>query len=169
MNIGDIEKNIDHIIPRSLISISELWNLQLLCIPCNATKGSILPSNFKELCQATNERNQQAYIKEKESQNKKIPYSYYLMEEFLHNPNGGLQKRLYELYEDDVINYRNHGRVSFKHIIQIVRIYVFQNEDVALNMINQCVAEGRNKRLTEIENRNPDIHLLELFILSYNK
>ena len=40
------KKNIDHIIPRSIISWSHPFNLQLLCENCNADKGSDLPLNY---------------------------------------------------------------------------------------------------------------------------
>ena len=43
-------RNIDHIIPRDLIAISEFWNLELLCGNCNEEKGSDLPSDFQERC-----------------------------------------------------------------------------------------------------------------------
>ena len=32
--------NIDHVIPRSLLAISKVWNLELLCATCNFIKGS---------------------------------------------------------------------------------------------------------------------------------
>ena len=44
------ERNIDHIIPRDLIAISEFWNLELLCDNCNEEKGSDLLSDFQERC-----------------------------------------------------------------------------------------------------------------------
>ena len=44
------ERNIDHIIPKSLIAISEFWNLQLLCSSCNREKGNSLLYDWVEMC-----------------------------------------------------------------------------------------------------------------------
>ena len=163
------EKNIDHIIPRSLISISELWNLQLLCVTCNAAKGPHLLSNFKELCHAAIDRTRMAITEEDQSNNTKKSLSFYLLKEIFENPkNTGMKQRLCECYEDDDINSINHGN-SYYDIIKIVKIYVLKSEDQAKNIMQKCVSEGRNRRLSEIINRNPNIHRLELFILSYDK
>ena len=99
-----LRRNIDHIIPRSLVAISELWNVELLCQECNKAKGSILPEDFQERCIAALERTIKTDkgIVEKKSLMDSLKILLVLNYNEINNT-------LKILYDDDFINKKMYG------------------------------------------------------------
>jgi len=100
-----LRRNIDHIIPRSLVAISELWNVELLCQDCNKAKGSILPENFQERCLAALERT----IKTDEGIDEKKSIMDSLRILLVLKYSNEINNTLKIEYEDDLINKKKYG------------------------------------------------------------
>ena len=109
------ERNIDHIIPRDLIAISELWNLELLCIDCNEDKGSELPHDFQERCIRAFMESFDVERGSKENDYYKIAIKIIFK---LHT--NYYQSALKEHYQDDYINQNKYG-YNYNILINLVR------------------------------------------------
>jgi hypothetical protein len=117
------ERNIDHIIPRDLIAISELWNLELLCINCNEQKGSKLSSDFQERC--TRALKKSFSLKKEELKNQNY-IGLALKAVFVQHHNY-YQTELKEHYKDDYINKKKYGS-NYRVLIDLVRNLALQQE-----------------------------------------
>jgi len=119
------ERNIDHIIPRDLIAISEFWNLELLCIDCNEEKGSDLPSDFQERCiraffKSFNQK--EGFIEEgtwKAGLREKEVWNIALRTIFRKHANY-YQNELKKHYQDDYINRQKYGN-NYRILVDLVR------------------------------------------------
>jgi len=116
-------RNIDHIIPRSIIAISEIWNLELLCSSCNSEKGSELLTDWKKRC-----RNavKSIYV---------LPKGKPYRREFKIALTGIfitkvplMETELKKLYKDDEINKKNWGGYA-EHLIHCIKEIAFFNDN----------------------------------------
>ena len=120
-----LEKNIDHIIPRSLFAISELWNLQLLCTDCNREKGSSLISDFRDRCKK-NRNPATSIINNSENKNN----FQKTLEGMLIASAAELEYLLPDYYDDEKINYNNYGHISGSNeeLKDMVMDWIFNSE-----------------------------------------
>ena len=117
------ERNIDHIIPRDLIAISELWNLELLCINCNEQKGSKLSSDFQERCIRALKKSFSLKKEELKNQN----YIDLALKAVFVQHHTYYQTALKEHYQDDYINKQKYGS-NYRAIIDLVRNLALKQE-----------------------------------------
>ncbi len=117
------ERNIDHIIPRDLIAISELWNLELLCINCNEQKGSKLSSDFQERCIRALKKSFSLKKEELKNQN----YIGLALKAVFVQHHNYYQTELKEHYKDDYINKKKYGS-NYRVLIDLVRNLALQQE-----------------------------------------
>jgi hypothetical protein len=128
-------RNIDHIIPRSIIAISEFWNLELLCSSCNREKGSHMLADWKKRCRNAVES---IYILPKGvsySREFKIVLSAIFVTKA-----PLMETELKKLYKDDEIN-KNWGSYSQYAINTIKELVLFDDdsnlEEIIVNSIKK--------------------------------
>jgi len=133
-NLGPNERgvNIDHIIPRSILAISKMWNLELLCKTCNFIKGSEIYPDHIERCKDAYQR----------TYNKKL------------EPNNFLKRTIYtrlksdiKLYEFSLINHYNDSQININNWCSPMSSAVneLENEINGLNQLIKDVNESTDK------------------------
>ena len=132
-----LERNIDHIIPRNLIAISEFWNLELLCNSCNEEKGSNVPGDFQERCIRAFMKsfNVEEGLKEHDILKLGLNALFIKNIDYYHNS-------LKEHYQDDFINKQKFGNVYIS-LIELVRSLALKQNPKGEEKINGCYFNNR--------------------------
>ena len=103
----NVNKNIDHIIPRSAIAWSHPFNLQLLCENCNAEKGGDVPADFWEVIFKNTRKTARWFVGQSPTNDSKEERMNYEIYQAMSSFNFDIEKH-YEVfalyYDDDYIN-----------------------------------------------------------------
>ena len=138
------ERNIDHIIPRDLIAISELWNLELLCINCNEQKGSKLTSDFQERCIRAMRKSFSLKKEELKNQN----YLDLALKAIFVQHHDYYHTALKEHYQDNYINKQKFGS-DYRVIIDLVRNLALKQEFKVSNVKKKKPIEKFSDKIKE--------------------
>jgi hypothetical protein len=150
-------RNIDHIIPRSLIAISEFWNLELLCSSCNREKGSQLLTDWKKRC-----RNavKSIYVIPKESilSNLSTKESKMAATLIFLSKSSDMEIELKKLYKDDEMN--QQWGSDAQPLINCLREIALLNDDSNIN---------RDKLIKSIKKNKPNNDALLKYLMKLFK